>query len=212
MAILITRHLSALFRRGPGLSVELVIGERFGDLIEERLDVVVQNGRLDSTSAVARSIALFGRALVAAPAYLEQRGTPQRPADLAAHNCLVLETGSHSNHWRFAGPDGTVDVQVTGPLRTSSATMVHRAALAGYGIAWLLEPHVLDDIRAGRLCRLLPQCTCEREQTYVVCPSRRHLPPRTRVLIDFFVAIGRAAEARFTHVGEPVGDDRMSPA
>ncbi|HTC10443.1 MAG TPA: hypothetical protein VK726_16890 [Acetobacteraceae bacterium] len=71
---------------------------------------------------------------------------------------------------------------------------------------------MLDDIRAGRLCRLLAQGTCEREQTDVVCPSRRHLPPRMRVLIDFFVAIGRAAEARFTHVGEPVEDDRMSPA
>lgn len=131
MAILITLRRSALFRRYPGLSVVLVIGERFGDLIEERLDLVVQKGRLDSTSAMARSIAPFGRALVAAPAYLEQHGTPQRPADLARHSRIVHETGPRSNHWRFVGPDGTVDVQVAGPLRTSSATMVHRAALAG---------------------------------------------------------------------------------
>ena len=62
--------------------------------------------------------------------------------------------------------------------------MVHRAALAGYGIAWLLEPHVLGDIRAKRLCRLLPDWASEQEHTFVSYPSRRNLPPRTRVLIN----------------------------
>jgi DNA-binding transcriptional LysR family regulator len=201
LAILITPRLSALLRRHPGLTVELVIGERFGDLIEERLDLAVQNGRCENASAVARGIASFGRALVATPAYLEQHGTPQAPEDLRDHSCIVHETGPDCDRWSFTGKDGPVEVAVNGPLRASSATMVHRATLAGNGIAWLQEPHVLDDIRAGRLCRLLPAYTSERERTFVIYPSRRHLPPRTRVMIDFLVSVGAEAEAKFMQDG-----------
>ena len=77
--------------------------------------------------------------------------------------------------------------------------MVHRMALAGHGIAYLLEPQVADDVRANRLCRLLPEYTAKQEQIFVVYPSGRHMPLRTRVLIDFFVAVGREAEARFAY-------------
>jgi DNA-binding transcriptional LysR family regulator len=210
MAILVTSRLSTLLRRYPGLSVELVIGERFGDMIDERLDLVVQNGRSEHASAVARAIAAFSRAVVAAPAYLEEHGVPRDPEELAHHSCIVHETGPDSDRWSFNGPTGPVDVRVAGPLHASSATMVHRAALAGYGIACLLEPHVLDDIRAGRLCRLLPKCASEQQQAFVIYPSRRHVPPRTRVLIDFLVSLGREAEAQFANTSASVDDERGS--
>lgn len=197
MAILATSRLSGLLRHYPGLSVELVIGERFGDFTEERLDLVVQNGRSNNASAIARTIATFGRALVTSPAYLEEHGTPQSVEDLAKHSCIIHENGPESDRWNFTGPAGPVHVRVTGDLHASSSTMVHHAALAGYGIAWLLEPHVLGDIRAKRLCRLLPDWASEQEHTFVSYPSRRNLPPRTRVLIDFFVSLGREAEAQF---------------
>jgi DNA-binding transcriptional LysR family regulator len=174
-----------------------VIGERFGDFTEDRLDLVVQNGRSDNTSAIARTIATFGRALVASPAYLKEHGVPQTPEDLAKHSCIIHENGPDSDRWSFTGPAGPVHVRVAGALHASSSTMVHRAALAGYGIACLLEPHVLDDIRTNRFCRLLPDWASELENIFVSYPSRRNLPPRTRVLIDFIVSLGREAEAQF---------------
>jgi DNA-binding transcriptional LysR family regulator len=85
--------------------------------------------------------------------------------------------------------------------------MVHRAALAGYGIASLPEPHVLDDIRANRLCRLLPEWTSGREQTFIIYPSRRNVPPRTRVVIDFFISVGHDAEAQFANASASVVDE-----
>ena len=90
--------------------------------------------------------------------------------------------------------------------------MVHRAALAGYGIACLLEPHVLDDIRTNRLRRLLPDWTSEQENTFVSYPSRRNLPPRTRVLIDFFVSLGREAEIQFAETCTTAGSGVTSLA
>jgi DNA-binding transcriptional LysR family regulator len=210
MAILVTSRLSGLLRDYPGLSVELVIGERFGDLTEERLDLVVQTGRSNNPSAIARTIARFGRLLVASPSYLEEHGVPQTPEDLVKHNCIIHENRPDSDRWNFTGPTGPVQIRVTGALHASSSTMVHRAALAGYGIAWLLEPHVLDDIRSNRLRRLLPDWVSEQEHTCVSYPSRRNLPPRTRVLIDFFVSLGREAEAQFAATGVKACDDVRS--
>jgi DNA-binding transcriptional LysR family regulator len=208
MAILVTARLAALLRRFPGLSVELVIGERFGDMVEERLDLVIRTGQSESASSVTRVIATCSRAVVAAPAYLDERGVPPNPKALAHHRCIVHETGPDSNRWTFTGPARSVDVRVAGPLHTDSTTMVRHMALAGHGIAYLLEPQVADDIRANRLCRLLPAYTPTQEQTFVVYPSRRHVPLRTRVLIDFFVAVGREVEARSASSPTPVGDER----
>jgi DNA-binding transcriptional LysR family regulator len=211
MATLVTSHLSDLLRHHPGLAVDLVIGERFGDFTEERLDLVVQTGTSDNTSAIGRTIGTFGRALVASPAYLEEHGVPQSPEDLATHSCIIHENGPDSDRWSLTGPDGPVHVRVTGALHASSSTTVHRAALSGYGIACLLEPHVLDDIRTERLHRLLPDWASEQEHTFVSYPSRRNLPPRTRVLIDFFVSLGHEAEAQCDVTGPTAGDGARSP-
>jgi DNA-binding transcriptional LysR family regulator len=202
-AMPVASRLAELLRRHPALSVELIVAERFGDMVQERLDLVVQTGEPQAASAVARVIASFRRAVVAAPAYLDEHGMPADPSELAQHRCIVHEAGPDSDRWKFAGPDGPIDVRVAGPLQANSAAVVRHAALAGQGIAYLSEALVADDIRANRLCRLLPETCADREQLFVVYPSRRHMPPRTRVLIDFLVELGREAEARFARGDRP---------
>ena len=192
---LLVPQLPKIFERYPGLSVELVVGDRFGDLIEERLDLALQRGQSADSSLIARAIGTFGRVLVAAPTYLEKHGAPAHPTDLTQHSCVIHENGPDSVHWRFTGPEGPIDVTVTGPFRTDNSDVAHRAAVAGYGIANLPELQVVDDIRAARLYRLLADYPSGRGQVFVVYPSRRHLAPRTRVMIDFFVEMGHALEA-----------------
>lgn len=195
VAAVFLRQLPDMFERYPGLSVELVVGDRFGDLIEERLDLAMQRGQPADSSLVARAIGTFGRVLVAAPTYLERRGAPREPAELAQHSCVIHENGPDSTRWRFNGPDGPIDVTVTGPFRTDNSDVVRRATLAGYGVAMLPELQVVDDIRSARLYRLLPDYPSGRGQVFVVYPSRRHLAPRTRLMIDAIVEMGRKLEA-----------------
>ena len=196
IATLLVPRLPAVFQRHPGLSVELMVGNRFTDLVEERLDLVLQGGQPADASVVARAIGTFGWVLVAGPAYLERRGAPLLPGDLAEHTCVIYENGPDSARWRFAGPDGPIDVPVAGTFRADNSEVVHRAVLAGYGIGMLPELQVADDIRAARLYRLLVDYPARRDQVFVLYPSRRHLAPRTRVMIDFLVEMGRALEAR----------------
>ena len=195
VATLLVPQMPALFQRYPGLSVELVVAEQFGDLIEERLDMVLQPGQPADSSLVARTIGTFGRVLVASPTYLERRGAPSVPADLAQHVCVIHQRGPDSERWRFTAPEGPIDVTVAGPFRADNSQIVHRATLNGFGIALLPELQVVDDIRAARLYRLLADYPSDRTPVFVVYPTRRHLAPRTRVVIDFLVEGGRALAA-----------------
>lgn len=196
VATLLVPRLPALFQRYPGLSAELVVGDRFGDLVEERLDLALQRGQPADSSVVARAIGTFGRVVVASAPYLERHGAPQHPNDLADHNCLIHQTGPDSDRWQFTGPEGEIAVSVSGNFRADNGHVVHRAVLAGFGIAKLPESQVVDDIRAARMYRLLGDFPSGRQQMFIVYPSRRHLAPRTRVMIDFLANMAHAEEAR----------------
>lgn len=195
-ARLLTAGLADLLTRYPGLSVEFVVREQPGDLIEDRLDLAMRLGRPTDASLVARSVGAFGRALVAAPFYLERRGAPASPASLREHTCIVQEIGPASATWRFLGPDGPHEIEVSGSFIANNGEVVRQFVLAGHGIALLPEPQVLDDILGGRLYRLLPDYPTEQTQVFLVYPSRRHLAPRTRVVIDFLVERLGAVAAR----------------
>jgi DNA-binding transcriptional LysR family regulator len=201
-ARLLTASLADLLNRYPGLAVDFVVREQFGDLIEDRLDLAMRLGPSSDASLVTRSIGEFGRALVAAPTYLERHGAPATPDALAGHRCIVQDGGPGSTVWRFSGPDGPHNIEVTSAFSANNAEVVRQAALAAHGIALLPEPQVLDDILGARLYRLLPDFPTERTQAFLVYPSRRHLAPRTRVVIDFLVE-------RFAAVGARLADERV---
>ena len=183
--------------------MDFVVREQFGDLVEDRLDIAMRLGQSSDTSLVARSVGEFGRALVAAPSYLEKRGAPSSPEALSMHRCIVQEGAAPAGaHWRFAGPGGPHDIEVSSAFSANNAEVVRQAALVGHGIALLPEPQVLDDILSARLYRLLPDYPTERTRAFLVYPSRRHLAPRTRVVIDFLVE-------RFAVLGARLTDERV---
>lgn len=187
-ANLLGPRLHALLENHPGLNVELVIRDSFGDLIEERLDVALIGGTPPDGSAIARAVGTFGRIVVASPAYLERHGAPSHPTDLAKHNCILHERGPDSTRWQFKGPGGGIEVRVSGAFRANNSEVVRRAAVTGFGIAQMSELQAIDDLRAGRLYQLLADFAPPRENVYLIFPSRQHLAPRVRVMIDFLAA------------------------
>lgn len=195
-AILMVPDFTALLHQHPGLAVELVVSETFGDLVAERLDLALRFGQSADTSLVSRAVSTLGSAPVAAPAYLERHGAPMHPADLLNHTCIINDMGPETTHWLFTGPDGALDIEVSGAFRTNNSLVARQAALAGYGIALLGDPLIVNDIRAGRLYRLLPDYAARRRQAFIVYPSRRHLAQRTRVVIDFLVEQFRRLDMR----------------
>jgi DNA-binding transcriptional LysR family regulator len=181
-------RLPTLLERHPGLRVELVMRDQFSDMVEDRLDVAWRSGNIADASLVVRRVGELGRAVVAAPIYLERRGAPSVPEDLTAHTCLIHDAQPDPDVWHFTGPDGPQSVHINGTFIANDSAAVRLAARAGHGIALLPEIMIVDDLRAGRLYRLLNDYPSQLVPVHIVYPSRRNLAPRTRVVMDFLVA------------------------
>jgi DNA-binding transcriptional LysR family regulator len=192
---LLAQRLPILLADHPGLKVELVVGDRLGDMIEERLDLAMRVGEIKDASLVARRSGIAERVAVAAPSYIKRHGEPSSPADLANHTCIVHGVGPNSDVWTFVTPDRSTDFPVSGGFLANDVNAVHMAARTGYGIAYLALFEVADDLRSGRLVRVLRDFPAPGVPYSLVYPSRRHLAPRTRLVIDFIWEQFRQAQA-----------------
>jgi DNA-binding transcriptional LysR family regulator len=182
-------HLAPLWTefmaRHPKLTLDITLADRVVDLVEEGYDMAVRIARLPNSSLVSRQLASTRLVLCASPDYLRQRGVPQHPSELAQHEVLVYNLLSMGEAWEFAGPDGPVSVTVQPRLRTNSGDTCRVAALRHRGI--VLQPTFMvgPDLEAGTLVEVLPQYRSLELGIYAVYPSRKHVPPKVRLLIDF---------------------------
>jgi DNA-binding transcriptional LysR family regulator len=198
----LAQSLPSLLADHPRLKVELVVGDRFGDMIEERLDLALRVGEITDTSLVARRSVTAMRVAVAAPSYIKRHGQPASPADLADHTCIVHDIGPGSDVWTFVTPDGPRDVRVSGGFLANDVRTVHLAARTGYGIAHLSLLEVFDDLRSGTLARVLCDFPAPGIPFSLVYPSRRHLAPRTRLVMDFIWEQVRQIQAELATVSD----------
>jgi DNA-binding transcriptional LysR family regulator len=189
------QRMPTLLADHPGLKVELVVSDRFGDMIEDRLDLAVRVGEVTDASLVVRRSGTVSFAVVAAPSYIERKGRPSTPADLASHTCIVHDVGPGSNVWTFVTPDGSQEFHVSGGFLANDVGAVRVAARSGYGIALLPLLEVLDDLRSGVLVCMLSEFPAPSIPFSLVYPSRRHLAPRTRVVFEFILEQVRQVQA-----------------
>jgi DNA-binding transcriptional LysR family regulator len=206
LGLYLANNLHRLLDEHPQLSVDLVLRDYYGNLVADGLDAQVREGDRADSSLISRRIGATSNVLVAAPRYLTSRGAPQHPSGLSEHCCIIHQRAGNDDVWWFTDADSQnrneISVAVAGRISTNNAAAVYRAALAGHGIACLSILLVGSDIAAGRLVRLLSEYPCRRYPIYIDYPSRRHLPLRVRVVIDFIALL--AKELLFPEK-EPVG-------
>lgn len=175
-------------RAQPGVTIDLRLDDRFVNLVEEGMDVAVRIGVLTDSSLVARRIARAQSVACASPAYLDERGEPERPGDLAGHDCLLYSYLSTANVWRFQGSDGReIPVAVNGTLRANNGILLSDAAAAGRGIVMGPSFYVAARIRSGELRRILKAYRLPELGVHAVYPQRDFVPPKVRAFVDFLV-------------------------
>jgi len=184
----IAPHLPEFLAAYPGLAVELELGDRFVDLIAERVDCAVRIANLPDSTFVARRLAPARRVVCAAPTYVARRGAPRSPDDLRHHDCLDYTYLAAPGGWPFQHGRGTRRVPVHGPLSSNNGEVLRAAALAGAGIALLPTFIVGDDLRAGTLVPLLRGAERWDAAIYAVYPPTRHVAPKLRAFVDFLAA------------------------
>ncbi len=172
--------------RHPQLKIDLDASEGSLNLVERRIDLAIRISAEPDSMLIGRPLAQCDSVLVASPAYLAAHGTPQQPADLARHRCLSYANFGKSV-WQLSRGDAVERVGVSAPFSANEATTLMRAALAGGGIA--LQPTYLVNpyLRSGELQAVLPEWDLPVMTIYALYPSRRHLSPAVRALLDFLV-------------------------
>ena len=188
------RHVAPLVPRfqalHPDVTVSLNLSDRVVDLAGEGYDCAVRVGDLPDSSLVSVRLADNRRLCVATPQYLQRRGVPQHPSDLARHDCLTLSSdASQTRGWAFRVPREQ-DVELIylkpgGPLDCSDGQVLHDWCLAGMGIAWRSTWEVEAEIAQGTLTAVLEDFAAPPNGIYVVFPQRKHLALRVRLWIDF---------------------------
>ena len=169
----------------PDISVNIRLENEFADLVKEGLDLAIRTGDLEDSTLIAKPLIVSHWIVCCSPDYIEQYGKPQVIEDLLAHNCLAYTGQAKGSHdWRFEQAGEETSIRISGSFATNNAQALRKAALAGYGIAYVPRCSVYEDIQAGKLIPLLTDYKPRHLGVYAVYSYTRHLPAKIRLLID----------------------------
>jgi DNA-binding transcriptional LysR family regulator len=187
--------LPAFFARHPLLKIDLMMSDRFENLIAEGADLALRLGDLPDSSFVARKLESSRRLFIAAPSYLARRGAPTSLADLARHDIISGPPDTSDEAWA-ARYNGRIERQTLSPrVRSRSATGVVACAVAGLGIATGSTWMCADALASGAIVEILADYALGPIQAYVVFPAGRKPSQRARAFSDYL-------EQRLAAIGE----------
>lgn len=185
------RHLApllpSLLERHPHLRLDVSLSDRFVSLVEEGYDVAVRIGKLADSTLKVKTLATIREWVVASPSYLERRGVPRTPADLADHDCIRYSLLPAQREWRFRRGKRVETPPVGGRLMMSHGGAICEAAIAGAGIARLPSFIADEAIASGALRTVLDEWTSEG-QVVAVYPAGRQPQPKVQAFVRFLAS------------------------
>jgi len=170
------------------LNVELFLDDEKLDMVKEGIDVSIRVGWLNNSNLIARKLLDWPRYLCASPAYIEQNGLPETPAQLANHECIIFSRLPTPHIWNFTKNKREQKVSIKGRLKVNNADAIRSSLLAGFGIAVQASFLVGEDIKAGRLIHLLPEYECGSVGMFAVYHNRRYQQAKVRLFIELMNA------------------------
>jgi len=178
--------------RHPGLSVEISVRDRMGDLVADGFDVAVRFGTPEPSSLICRLL-LESRVLTcASPAYVAEKGLPRHPSELEnGHQCVLLRdpTTGRPYEWEFIRGKESVPLRASGQLMVNDTGLLLGACLGGQGIAQPLELYCRDLLADGRLIQLLPDWAEETFPLYVYHHAPARISAKVRAFLDYVLEL-----------------------
>lgn len=187
----VTPALPAFSARYPDVQVVMTLNDRFVDLTEEEVDVIMRIGELSDSTMVARRLYEARFLCVASPDYLKRHGQPRHPEELAKHNCLGYFSASlgRSARWNFKKDGQPYTHAPTGTLHLNNSEALVDLASAGVGIICMLETSLFRAVREGRLVPILQDWDTQSMPVSALYWPSRHLSAKVRVFIDFIAEL-----------------------
>jgi DNA-binding transcriptional LysR family regulator len=169
----------------PDITARLVLADHLVNLVDERVDVAVRIGLLPDSLMVATRVGAVGWVTCASPRYLAARGTPEMPADLEGHDCIMFEGLYSTNLWRFGVGTTAAAVAIRPRLTVNTADAAIAAAVASAGVTRVLSYQVRDAVAAGALRLILRPHEPEPLPVHATYPAQSLLPLKLRAFLDF---------------------------
>lgn len=192
----VVRGLPALLGRYPELRIDLALSDRIAGLPADGIDVALRIGARTASGLRSRLVLRPRWTTVAAPSYLARRPAPRTPAELTAHNCVrfVGPSGKAPPWWFADGAGAPTRLEPDGNLRIDQGERVLDAAVAGLGVAQVMDFMAAPALADGRLVEVLAGSSCPGPPIHVVATPERARAASVRAVIDF--AVGLFASAR----------------
>ena len=168
----------------PEVQVEMICGERLVDLVDEGFDLAIRMTNLGDSNLIARRLARCRHVVVASPGYLADHSTPRIPDDLKQLDCLQYSHRA-GGIWPFSKDGLDYSVKVNSAFKTNNPDVLLGAATSGLGVALVPTFLASDAIRRGELTVVLQEYDTLEVQLYAVYASRRFLPAKIRVFVDY---------------------------
>jgi DNA-binding transcriptional LysR family regulator len=169
------------------VDIQLRLADRNINLVDEHVDIALRIGELPDSSHVATRVGSIGRVACASPAYLAERGTPQHPDDLEAHDCVTFAGLVSTRDWTFKMGRSVAPVPVHARFTVTTAEAAVDAALAGAGVARMLFYQAAQAIAEGRLVVVLADYEPDPFPVSLIYPAGRLIPLKLRAFLDFAV-------------------------
>jgi len=167
----------------PDLDIDVILDDRVIDLVAEGIDVSLRMGALPDSAAVARRLATGARSVLATPGYLARAGTPNNPAELAAHEAVVYS--QTANVWSFTREGTESSVAVHGRVRVSAAEGLRAAVLADIGLTIASDWMFAGELASGVVRRVLTDWSLPPIDLWAVFPTGRRASAKARAFAHF---------------------------
>jgi len=172
----------------PDITVNMVLNNRYVELISEGFDLAIRIGEMEDSSLRARKLTETAKRLIAAPGYFEQYGRPEKIDDLNEHKLLHYSNQSAGNVWKLTAPSGEKrQVRTQGWLTVNDGQSLLNACVSGLGIAYLPSFLYAEALAEGLVEEAMPALPPESQGIYAVYPPGRYTQPKVRTFIDFLV-------------------------
>ena len=180
--------LSDFLAEFPDITVNMVLNNRYVELISEGFDMAVRIGELEDSTLRARKLTETTKAMIASPMYFAKYGRPQKIDDLNEHKLLHYSNQSSGNVWKLTAPSGEKrQVRTAGWLSVNDGQSLLNAAISGLGIAYLPSFLFSEAMEKGLVEYAMPGLPVETQGIYAVYPPGRFTQPKVRAFIDFLV-------------------------
>jgi DNA-binding transcriptional LysR family regulator len=186
---LLSPILGEFLKEYPDISINMVLNNRYVELISEGFDMAIRMGELEDSTLRARRLCETTKRMVGAPGYFQKFGRPQRIDDLNDHKLLHYSNQASGNVWKIAAPSGEKrQVRTAGWLTVNDGQSLLQAAVAGLGIAYLPSFLYAEAMAQGLVEDAIPDLPKETLGIYAVYPPGRFTQPKVRAFIDFLAA------------------------